>query len=77
MVGMGILMRKHDDINKLWLLFGGCDMNIHYMDKDATTMEKIVEIFWITILHIGYPFFTIFEYLHWEIYGKGPTKKPK
>lgn len=72
MVRMGILMRKHQDVNILWLLFGGCDM-----DKNASTMQKIIEIFWIVILNLGYPIFIIFEWLHWEMYGKGPTKKSK
>lgn len=36
---------------------------------------RLSEIYWVAIMFTGYPFFSLCEWIHWEIYGKGPRKK--
>ena len=68
-------LKYNDDVNILEIVTGGLGMTIHYMDPEAGFKEKLIEIFWIGVLHIGFPIFNIFEWMHWEIYGKGPRKE--
>jgi len=68
-------LKKSTDVDILDIVTGGLGMTIHYMDPEASFTQKIIEIFWIGVLHIGYPIFSIFEWMHWEIYGKGPRKE--
>jgi hypothetical protein len=64
---------KSTDINILEIIFFGEAMTIHYM-QHANLKELLVETFWIMIMYMGFPILSIFEWLHWEIYGKGPRK---
>ena len=63
------------DVDILNIITGDLNMTIHYMDPNAKFTEKLTEIFWVAILHIGFPIFSIFEWMHWEIYGRGPRKQ--
>ena len=64
-------------VNILDYISGGAGMTIHYLDENASFPERLTEIFWITIMYIGFPIFNIFEWIHWEIHGKGPKKCSK
>lgn len=76
---VGLLMRRKfcSDINILEVITGELNMTIHYLDPNAGLIERLNEIFWITILYIGYPIFNIIEWMHWEIHGHGPRKEAK
>jgi hypothetical protein len=67
--------KETTDVDILKIVTGDLNMTIHYLDPEASFMEKVIEIFWIAILHIGFPIFSIFEWMHWEIYGHGPRKE--
>jgi hypothetical protein len=66
---LGILKHRPLDI-----LTWGFNMSIYYRKDDATWLEQGAEFFWFTIMYIGFPVITILEWLHWEMYGKGPRK---
>lgn len=50
-------------------------MPIYALDEDCGFFGKVTELFWLTIMFMGFPIFNIFEWIHWEIYGEGPRKK--
>lgn len=66
---------KAEDVNILNIIYGVNIMQIYYIDANATVREKIVDLFWIAIMFIGFPFINIVEWIHWEIYGHGPRKQ--
>lgn len=50
-------------------------MPIYVLEEKSGLLGRFVELYWLTIMFIGYPFFAIFEWIHWEIYGNGPRRK--
>jgi len=62
-------------VDILDFITGGKNMTIHYLDNNATFLERLTEIFWIAIMYIGFPLFSIVEWIRWEIYGHGPKKE--
>jgi hypothetical protein len=50
-------------------------MPIYVLDEKKSFCGRFVDLYWITIMFIGYPVFLIFEWIFWEINGKGPVKK--
>lgn len=50
-------------------------MPIYVLDDEAGFFGRLTEIYWFTIMFVGYPILAITEWVHWEIYGKGPRRK--
>lgn len=53
----------------------GFDMPIYVLDDKSGFWMRTVELFWLTIMFMGWPIFDIINWLHWEIYGQGPRRK--
>lgn len=49
-------------------------MSINYRKDDVAWPKHGADFFWFTVMYIGLPIMTIFEWIHWELYGKGPRK---
>lgn len=50
-------------------------MPFYILGANKSLLTKTSEIYWVAIMFIGYPFFCLSEWIHWEIYGKGPRRK--
>lgn len=47
---------------------------IFVLNEQQGLKGRLVDIYWLIIMFVGYPLYWIIEWVHWETFGKGPRR---